>query len=155
MNGHTNQRSENLNDYPLNWESLVHGSDEFIPAPTVLIISQPLVDIPTTPIKEHSSPQDKSKANIDLSPRIKLHYRSRQLSSSSDGDSIVESNTYRTKTKQQISTDEDRRSSDRKKSHRSSSIANVKLFSLLLSSSHYQSLLGNLVSHVRKTRTRT
>ena len=147
MNGHTNQHSD---DYPLDWENLVHGSGEFNPAPTVLIISQPLSDI-------HSSPQDKGKGNIDLSPRIKLHYRSRQLSSSSDGDSIVESNTYRTKTtQQQISTEDDRRSSDRKKSHRSSSIANVKLSSFRR---HHLTppnpLLGNLVSHVRKTRTRT
>lgn len=151
MNGH----ADNLNEYPLTWENLVHGSEEFIPGATVLIISQPHTDTQTTPIKEQSSGQERSKANIDVSPRIKLHYRSRQLSSSSDGDSIVESNTFRTKTKpssnsqQQISGED-----DRKKSHRSSSIANVKTSLHLLHLLNHR-FLGNLVSHVRKTRTRT
>lgn len=103
--------SANPNEYPISWEDLVHGSEEFIPAPTFVIISQPISEPQTTPIKEQPSPREKARQNVDMSPKIKLHYRSRQLSSSSEGDSIHQTR----------STEDDRRSSDRKKSHRHSS----------------------------------
>ena len=135
MNTSVNHRTDNLDEYPITWENLVHGSEEFIPAPTFLIISQPMTDLQTTPIKEQPSPREKAKQNVDVSPKIKLHYRSRQLSSSSEGDSMLQ------QTEESLHNDE-RRSSDRKKPHRHSSTVNLLRRCFLPHPNHNSRTLG-------------
>jgi hypothetical protein len=58
-----------------------------------------------TPIKQQSVPSsaEKTKQRTHSSPKQKAYPRSRQLSTSSDTDSIIEHTTHRTKEKQQSS----------------------------------------------------
>ncbi len=65
-----------------------------------MIIPQPILELHTTPSKEQqpvSPPKEKTRFNVDSTLKHKLHYRSRQLSSSSDTDSVAEHVVHRTK----------------------------------------------------------
>ncbi len=65
-----------------------------------MIISQSIPELHTTPTKEKQpvSPlKERPKPQVDSTTKQKLHYRSRQLSSSSDGDSVTEHAAHRHK----------------------------------------------------------
>ncbi|CAF4438607.1 unnamed protein product, partial [Adineta steineri] len=85
-------------------------------SPTVVIIAQSIDDLHTTPTKQQhqqqqqqqqqqttTSPSEKLKPHINISPKQKVHQRLRQLSASSDTDSIAEYVVNRTKQKQHSS----------------------------------------------------
>lgn len=96
------------------WESQMNETDPFIQTPTIVIISQPINDIHTTPVKEQqTSPREKPKQHTDSASKQKAHQRVRQVSTSSDNDSAGDYGLQRSKQKQhstsqpQLSIDED------------------------------------------------
>ncbi|CAF0800078.1 unnamed protein product [Adineta steineri] len=105
---------EQSQEYEFNWNDLINGTDGFMQSPTVVIIAQSIDDLHTTPTKQQqqqqqqqqqttTSPNEKLKQHINISPKQKVHQRLRQLSASSDTDSIAEYVVNRTKQKQHSS----------------------------------------------------
>lgn len=91
------QQSTDVTDeveHPLTWENLVHGTEQFIHPATILIISQTMEDSQTTPSKEKLQPEKTS------SNKKKFSQPTRQYSSSSETDSIVEHDFQRSNIRQ-------------------------------------------------------
>jgi hypothetical protein len=105
------ENEDQSQEHILNWENLINGTNGFSQTPAFVIISQPYDEAPITPTKQSVSPPEQHPKTS--SPRQKTHYRSRQISASSDTDSAVEYGTNRLKRKphstsqQQLSVDED------------------------------------------------
>jgi hypothetical protein len=99
-------------EHIISWENLINGTDAFGQTPTIVIISQPSSEAHLTPTKQQQSVSSPEPQPKNSPPKQKTHYRSRQLSASSDTDSAVEHGTHRLKRKQhstsqqQLSVDE-------------------------------------------------
>ncbi|CAF0899162.1 unnamed protein product [Adineta ricciae] len=109
------ENHEQTHEFPLNWNDLLQGADGYMQSPTVVIIAQPIDDIHSTPPKPPPPqpqqqfspppppppppPHEKPKPVFNTSPKQRPRHRIRQLSASSETDSVAEYIVHRSKHK--------------------------------------------------------